>query len=67
MDFSKKFIKLMKSEPKQRKPKRYAWVIDESKCLGISEVNRLRVFSNKLKMEGLMKGKFAKVRNRFMI
>lgn len=56
----------MKSEPKQKK-KRYIWIIDESKCLTGDEVGRLRDYSEKLKASGLMKSKFSKVRNWFMI
>lgn len=66
MSLLKKFIKLMKNAP-NRKPKRYAWSIDESKCLSINEVHRLREFSNKLKTEGLEKRRFSKIRNWFMI
>lgn len=66
MGILKKFIKLMKKAP-NRKLKRYAWSIDESKCLNINEVKRLREYSNKLKTEGLEKRRFAKIRNWFMI
>ena len=67
MDFLKKFIKLMKHEPKQRRPKRYAWTVDESKCLSINEVNKLRTFSKQLKAEGLSQRRFSLVRNWFMV
>lgn len=62
-----KFIKLMKNEPSQKKAKRYAWVIDESKCLSIEEVNRLRKYCASLKADGLKEQRFSKVRNWFMI
>jgi site-specific recombinase XerD len=67
MGFLKKFIKLMKHEPKQKRKKRHVWTVDESKCLSIDEVNRLREFCEKLKDEGLEKRKFTKIRNWFMI
>lgn len=54
----------MKSEPKK---KRYIWVIDESKCLTIEEVGKLRRYSEKLKVEGLKRKKFSSIRNWFMI
>jgi hypothetical protein len=45
MSSSIKFIKLMKSEPKNQKIKN-AWIIDEGKFLIKSEVNKLKEFSN---------------------
>ena len=66
MQFIKRFIKLMKGEPPQRK-KRNAWNIDESKCLSKSEVRKLKRFSLQLKINGLRNKKFTAVRNWFMI
>ena len=65
MQFVKRFIKLMKSEPPKRK--RNAWNIDESKCLSKSEVKKLKRFCLQLKVKGLRDKKFTKVRNWFMI
>jgi site-specific recombinase XerD len=68
MSFLTRFTKLMKSEPTENKQKQhYAWVIDESKCLSIDEVKRLRGVCNKAKMKGLQNNRFASVRNWFMV
>ena len=63
------FIKLMKSAPKKKKRKNHksAWTVDESKCLSIEEVNKLRDFCNKIRIEGLKSRRFSLVRNWFMI
>jgi site-specific recombinase XerD len=63
-----RFIKLMKHEPAQnKKKKRNSWIIDESKCLSIEEVRKLRKFCNQAKNYGLQHRKFAPVRNWFMV
>lgn len=69
MSFITKFTKLMKSELTGNKNKKnnYTWVIDESKCLSISEVKKLRTICNKAKIRALQNNKFVPVRNWFMI
>lgn len=59
----------MKGEQNSRKKKnrRFAWIIDESKCLSIGEVKKLRNFCNKSKIDGLRSKKFVRVRNWFMV
>lgn len=59
----------MESEPtgKDKKKRRYGWVIDESKCLSISEVNKLRAVCRKDRDSGLNHDKFAPIRNWFMM
>jgi site-specific recombinase XerD len=72
MTFLQKFIKLMKNEStnnkktntKKTKP---SWIIDESKCLGIKEVKKLRQASKKGKMYGLENDKFTPIRTWFML
>ncbi len=61
----KKFIKLMKSEPKKKH--RTAWIIDENKCLNKEEVKRLKKTCNKDKSYGLKYRKFRPIRNWFMV
>lgn len=65
MSFLKKFTKLMKSEAPKKK-RNNGWIIDESKCLSIGEVKRLRMTSKKAKILGLRNKKFSHVRNWFM-
>ena len=65
MPFLKKFIKLMKSEPKKKH--RTVWIIDESKCLSKEEVKRLKTVCNRDKGYGLKHRKFTQVRNWFMV
>jgi len=69
MSLITRFTKLMKSEPgdKSIRKRRFAWVVDESKCLTIEEITKLRNFCNKAKIFGLNHGKFTSVRNWFMI
>ena len=69
MSFLKRFIKLMKSElfKKKEKKKSFGWVIDESKCLNINEVKKLRCVCNRDKNIGLGKRKFSPLRNWFML
>jgi hypothetical protein len=57
MAFLKWYTFLMKGVPK-RKKERCVWVIDESKCFTIDEVERLRIYCENLKREGLKKQKF---------
>ena len=58
----------MKSEPSGSKKKnKISWVIDESKCLSIKEVRKLRKVCNKIKIHGLKNNRFTLVRNWFMI
>jgi len=52
---------------KRPKNKRNAWIIDESKCLGMDEVKQLKRFCNKSKNDGLNNKKFVPVRNWYMI
>ncbi|MCK5126703.1 MAG: tyrosine-type recombinase/integrase [candidate division Zixibacteria bacterium] len=59
----------MKSEPqkqKKRAQKRY-WIIDESMCLTVREVLKLRSFSNQVRTSGLKEKRFSQVRRWFMI
>lgn len=69
MNFVKRFTKLMKSEPPVHKNKAngFSWVIDESKCLGLAEVRRLRNYCDKAKSRGFKEGKFSQIRNWFMV
>jgi len=62
-----RYIFLMKSEPNYVGRQRHGWIIDESKCLVINEINRLRQFCENMKEDGLRKKKFTSVRNWFMI
>ena len=62
-----KFTKLMKSEPTGNRRKIHTWVVDESKCLSIEELRKLRSFCNEVKIQGLQGKRFAPVRNWFMI
>jgi len=61
----------MKSEPAKRgnsqRKQRFNWSIDESKCLGIDEVKKLKRFSKKARTNGLQEWKFTDVRNWFMV
>jgi len=66
MSILAKFTKLMKSEAPKKK-RNNGWVIDESKCLSIGEVKRLRETSQKAKILGLRNRKFNKIRDWFMI
>lgn len=54
---------------KRTRPKnnRNAWIIDESKFLGIDEIRQLRNYCNKSKFTGLKNKKFVPVRNWYMI
>lgn len=68
MNLFKKFTKLMKGEPAiNKKISNFSWIIDESKCLSIEEVRKLRQASHKTKIHGLQKGKFSHVRTWLMI
>ena len=69
MTLSKWFIKLMKDEPTDkeiRKPN-FSWVIDESKCLSLKEVKKLRDTCNKIRIFGLKNSKYTLIRNWFMV
>lgn len=66
MSITSWFTKLMKSEPPSYKKKRSAWVIDESKCLRIKEVRRLRTTCMELKSIGIREGRFKLIRDWFM-
>ena len=59
----------MKSEPKtnQSRKNNHAWIIDESKCLGIEEVHKLKSYCDEMKLCGLHNKKFTPVRNWFMV
>ncbi|MBW1999580.1 MAG: site-specific integrase, partial [Deltaproteobacteria bacterium] len=59
----------MKSEPVagKRKMRNSAWTIDESKCLTLDEVKRLRDVCESGRITGLQSGKFTSIRNWFMI
>ena len=69
MNFPIKFTFLMKSEPNpnRKKVRRSAWIIDESKCLSIDEVIKLRETCNALRLFGLQKRRFSQLRNWFMV
>jgi len=68
MSFFKEFIKLMKNELNNNGNKnRFAWIIDESKCLNADEVKKLRRTANKERNYGLERRKFSPIRNWFMI
>ena len=59
----------MKGEPntKRKKMNAFSWVMNESKCLGLTEVRKLRTYCDALRREGLQKGKFTQIRNWFMV
>ena len=65
MPFLKKFIKLMKSEPKKKH--RTAWIIDESKYLQKEEVKKLKNEASRSRKYGSEHRKFTAIRNWFMI
>jgi len=69
MALFKKFIKLMKNELASNKKRKhnFSWTIDESKCLSIEEVKKLRNACNRAKNYGLQQRKFVPARNWFMI
>jgi len=67
MTFRNKFTFLKKGESKKEKKNRNTWVIDETKCLSINEVEKLRAVCHKNKLLGLQKDKFSPVRIWFMI
>jgi site-specific recombinase XerD len=67
MRFSREFTKLMKDEPSNGKKQGFAWTIDESKCLTIEEVKKLRMVTNHLKQLALRNMKYSYVRNGFVI
>ena len=69
MQFSKWFTKLMESTPNVKKNRKAnnSWIIDESKCLTIDEVEILKNVCCSLKYLGLKNKRFALVRNWFMI
>lgn len=67
MVFVNWFTFLMKGEPKPKKIKPKTWIIDENKYLCKSEIKKLMIYTNRLKLEGLRKKKFTSVRNAFMI
>jgi site-specific recombinase XerD len=56
----------MKNEPTESK-KKISWIIDESKCLSIKEVKRLRKVCDKARIYGLQNKKFSEIRNWFMV
>ena len=69
MSLLSKFTKLMKGEQaragaRMRNP---VWVIDESKCLSISEVRKLRAVALQTRDQGVEEARFSLVRNWFMI
>lgn len=62
------FTKLMKGEPQNdRKRPGKSWVVDESKCLSMSEIRKLRKTCQKAKVEGILENRFSPIRNWFMI
>ena len=69
MQFLTWFTKLMKSEPKvNQSGKKYPlWIIDESKCLRIEEVQKLKCYCEEIKIYGLHNKIFTPVRNWFMV
>ena len=69
MQFLTWFTKLMKSEPQvnHNRKNNHAWIIDESKCLGIEEVHKLINYCDELKINGLHNKIFTPVRNWFMV
>src|SRR3989338_6944107 len=68
MSFLKKFIKLMKNELiNTKKDNSFTWIIDESKCLSIEEVKKLRNLCKKAKDYGPEHKKFTPIRNWFMV
>jgi site-specific recombinase XerD len=67
MTFLRKFTKLMKSEPLNDKKRSFAWTIDESKCLSIDEVKRLRITCENQRQFGIKDMKYSRVRNWFVI
>jgi site-specific recombinase XerD len=69
MSLLSKFTFLMKGELAEGRNRRRnsAWVIDERKCLSMSEIQRLRKLCNKAKSYGLKNRKFTAIRDWFMI
>jgi site-specific recombinase XerD len=68
MPFLKKFIKLMKDELSHTEKKHsFSWIVDESKCLSIEEVKKLRNLCKKATNCGLKHRKFTPIRNWFMV
>ncbi len=63
------FTKLMKSKPSatQNRNAKHSWIIDESKCLTIDEVEQLKRVCIKMKTSCLQNIKFTPVRNWFMV
>jgi site-specific recombinase XerD len=59
----------MKNEPTGNKKEKhnFSWIIDESKCLSIGEVRKLRNACNKARIHGLQNRKFSQIRSWFMI
>jgi len=59
----------MKSEPmgNLRRKNNHVWIIDESKCFGIEEVQKLKKYCEELKTTGINNKNFTSVRNWFMI
>lgn len=68
MTFLAKFTKLMKSAPASASTgSRSLWVIDESKCLSLSEVAFLRKAALLQKRVGLRQNRFSLVRDWFLV
>lgn len=69
MSFLPKFAKLMQSERDVAGPKskNSAWIIDESKCLQMNEVEKLREAGKMLLTRGLEERRFSWIRTWFMI
>lgn len=68
MSFLPRFIKLMKGEPiNNKKTKKLSWIIDESKCLSMKEIKKLRQISNEARLYGLQNHRFAPIRTWLMI
>ena len=57
-EFGKKF---------KKKKQKLAWIIDESKCLSMTEIRRLRKACCEAKTYGLRNNRFCQIRNWFMV
>lgn len=69
MSILARFTKLMKRKPVGigRAKRNSNWIIDERKCLSLTEVEKLLLSSRKLKEVGVLKGRFSQIRDWFLI
>lgn len=69
MSLLSRFTKLMKSEPTKTRKRmnNSVWIIDERKCLSMSEIKKLRITGKEEKSQGLKNNRFSLIRNWFMV